>query len=150
MVDRFGNVALDVDHDDIGGHAASRSAAPVEIEVGRRALPAPRYAQTFADVRPGELLVYEDAYRTLARGDQPRRRRGDARRCAPDAEVAAAAAMIGAPRVHHRLTDSTNERARELAAPGAPHGTLVTADEQTAGRGRQGRTWTRAAAARRC
>ena len=31
------------------------------------------YAQTFADVTPGELLVYEDAYRTLAlavnRGD---------------------------------------------------------------------------------
>jgi BirA family transcriptional regulator, biotin operon repressor / biotin---[acetyl-CoA-carboxylase] ligase len=50
--------------------------------------------------------------------------------------------MIGAPRVHHRLADSTNERARALAAAGAPHGTLVTADEQTAGRGRQGRTWT--------
>jgi BirA family biotin operon repressor/biotin-[acetyl-CoA-carboxylase] ligase len=50
--------------------------------------------------------------------------------------------MIGAPRVHFRLTDSTNERARELAAGGAPHGTLVTADEQRAGRGRQGRTWT--------
>jgi BirA family transcriptional regulator, biotin operon repressor / biotin---[acetyl-CoA-carboxylase] ligase len=50
--------------------------------------------------------------------------------------------MIGAPRVHFRLTDSTNERARELAAGGAPHGTLVTADEQSAGRGRQGRTWT--------
>jgi BirA family transcriptional regulator, biotin operon repressor / biotin---[acetyl-CoA-carboxylase] ligase len=50
--------------------------------------------------------------------------------------------MIGAPRVHFRLTDSTNERARELAAGGAPHGTLVTADVQTAGRGRQGRTWT--------
>jgi BirA family biotin operon repressor/biotin-[acetyl-CoA-carboxylase] ligase len=50
--------------------------------------------------------------------------------------------MIGNPRVHHRLTDSTNERARELAAAGAPHGTLVTADEQSAGRGRQGRTWT--------
>ena len=49
--------------------------------------------------------------------------------------------MIGRPRVHHRLTDSTNERARELAAAGAPHGTLVTADEQRAGRGRQGRTW---------
>jgi BirA family biotin operon repressor/biotin-[acetyl-CoA-carboxylase] ligase len=49
--------------------------------------------------------------------------------------------MIGRPRVHHRLTDSTNERARELAAGGAPHGTLVTADEQTAGRGRQGREW---------
>ena len=49
--------------------------------------------------------------------------------------------MIGQPRVHHRLTDSTNERARELASRGAPHGTLVTADEQTAGRGRQGREW---------
>ena len=49
--------------------------------------------------------------------------------------------MIGLPRVHHRVTDSTNERAKELALAGAPHGTLVTADEQTAGRGRQGRTW---------
>jgi BirA family biotin operon repressor/biotin-[acetyl-CoA-carboxylase] ligase len=52
--------------------------------------------------------------------------------------------MIGSPRVHHRVTDSTNERAKELAATGAPHGTLVTADEQTAGRGRQGRVWTAA------
>jgi BirA family biotin operon repressor/biotin-[acetyl-CoA-carboxylase] ligase len=50
--------------------------------------------------------------------------------------------MIGRPRVHHRLTDSTNERARALAEQGAPHGTVVTADEQTAGRGRQGRSWT--------
>jgi BirA family biotin operon repressor/biotin-[acetyl-CoA-carboxylase] ligase len=50
--------------------------------------------------------------------------------------------MIGTPRVHHRLTDSTSERAKELAAAGAPHGTVVTADEQTAGRGRQGRVWT--------
>jgi BirA family biotin operon repressor/biotin-[acetyl-CoA-carboxylase] ligase len=50
--------------------------------------------------------------------------------------------MIGSPRVHHRLTDSTNERAKQLAAAGALHGTLVTADEQTAGRGRQGRAWT--------
>ena len=48
---------------------------------------------------------------------------------------------LGVPRVHHRVTDSTNARARELAAHGAPHGTLVTAREQTAGRGRQGRTW---------
>jgi BirA family transcriptional regulator, biotin operon repressor / biotin---[acetyl-CoA-carboxylase] ligase len=52
--------------------------------------------------------------------------------------------MIGTPHVHHRLTDSTNERAKALAAEGAPHGTLVTADEQTAGRGRQGRVWTAA------
>jgi BirA family transcriptional regulator, biotin operon repressor / biotin---[acetyl-CoA-carboxylase] ligase len=50
--------------------------------------------------------------------------------------------MIGTPRAHWRLTDSTNERAKELAVRGAPHGTLVTADEQSAGRGRQGRAWT--------
>lgn len=50
--------------------------------------------------------------------------------------------MIGHPHVHLRLADSTNERARSLAAAGAPHGTLVTADEQSAGRGRQGRAWT--------
>ena len=49
--------------------------------------------------------------------------------------------MLGTPRVHYRLTDSTNARARELAAAGAPHGTVVTAGEQSAGRGRQGRTW---------
>ena len=49
--------------------------------------------------------------------------------------------MVGEPRVHHRLTDSTNERARALALAGAPHGTVVTAAEQTAGRGRQGRVW---------
>ena len=49
--------------------------------------------------------------------------------------------MIGSPHVHHRRTDSTNERAKRLAAAGAPHGTLVTADEQSAGRGRQGRSW---------
>jgi BirA family biotin operon repressor/biotin-[acetyl-CoA-carboxylase] ligase len=49
--------------------------------------------------------------------------------------------MIGLPRVHHRATDSTNARARELAMAGAPHGTVVTAGEQSAGRGRQGRTW---------
>lgn len=50
--------------------------------------------------------------------------------------------MTGLPRVHHRAIDSTNERAKELARLGAPHGTLVTADEQSAGRGRQGREWT--------
>jgi BirA family biotin operon repressor/biotin-[acetyl-CoA-carboxylase] ligase len=48
---------------------------------------------------------------------------------------------LGTPRVHLRRTDSTNERARELAVEGAPHGTLITASEQSAGRGRQGRTW---------
>ena len=49
---------------------------------------------------------------------------------------------LGRPRLHLRATTSTNDHARELAAAGAPHGTIVTAALQTAGRGRQGRTWT--------
>src|SRR4051795_4846341 len=48
---------------------------------------------------------------------------------------------LGEPREHHDTIGSTNDRARELAEQGAAHGTLVTAGEQTAGRGRQGRTW---------
>jgi BirA family transcriptional regulator, biotin operon repressor / biotin---[acetyl-CoA-carboxylase] ligase len=48
---------------------------------------------------------------------------------------------LGKPHRHYRRCDSTNLRARELAAGGAPGGTVVTAAEQTAGRGRQGRRW---------
>jgi BirA family transcriptional regulator, biotin operon repressor / biotin---[acetyl-CoA-carboxylase] ligase len=54
---------------------------------------------------------------------------------------AAGARLLGHPRLHLRTTTSTNDRARTLAAAGAPHGTVVSAAEQTAGRGRQGRTW---------
>ena len=50
--------------------------------------------------------------------------------------------VLGSPRVHLRRTESTNTVARELAARGVPHGTLVSAREQTSGRGRQGRAWT--------
>lgn len=49
---------------------------------------------------------------------------------------------LGAPRLHLRSTTSTNDIARGLATAGAPHGTVVTAGEQSAGRGRQGRRWT--------
>lgn len=38
-------------------------------------------------------------------------------------------------------TDSTNERAKELAEEGAPAGSVVVAREQTRGRGREGRRW---------
>ena len=38
-------------------------------------------------------------------------------------------------------TDSTNRLAVEMAENGAPHGTVVVADGQTAGRGRMGRRW---------
>ena len=56
--------------------------------------------------------------------------------------VSAARGELGRPRLHLRSTDSTNARAQTLAVAGAPHGTLVTAVEQSAGRGRQGRVWT--------
>jgi BirA family biotin operon repressor/biotin-[acetyl-CoA-carboxylase] ligase len=42
---------------------------------------------------------------------------------------------------HHERIGSTNDEARRLAGAGAPHGTVVHADEQAAGRGRFGRTW---------
>jgi BirA family biotin operon repressor/biotin-[acetyl-CoA-carboxylase] ligase len=42
---------------------------------------------------------------------------------------------------HYALVGSTNDAAKTLARAGAPEGTLVWADEQTAGRGRRGRTW---------
>ncbi|HEY9720025.1 MAG TPA: biotin--[acetyl-CoA-carboxylase] ligase, partial [Trichormus sp.] len=37
--------------------------------------------------------------------------------------------------------DSTNSRAAQLAAEGAPEGVIVLARQQTAGRGRLGRVW---------
>jgi BirA family biotin operon repressor/biotin-[acetyl-CoA-carboxylase] ligase len=45
-------------------------------------------------------------------------------------------------RIHHLYkTDSTMNEAARLAVAGSPHGTLVVAEEQTAGRGRLGHTW---------
>ncbi len=41
----------------------------------------------------------------------------------------------------HDTIDSTNSRAALLAREGAPAGSLIVARQQTAGRGRQGRTW---------
>ena len=41
----------------------------------------------------------------------------------------------------HEALGSTQERARELAHAGTPHGTLVVAEVQTGGRGRLGRPW---------
>lgn len=59
-VDRFGNVSLDVAHDDL-------AATGLRLGRGTRANGEhARFAQTFADVEPGALLLYEDAYRTLA------------------------------------------------------------------------------------
>jgi BirA family transcriptional regulator, biotin operon repressor / biotin---[acetyl-CoA-carboxylase] ligase len=48
---------------------------------------------------------------------------------------------LGRERVHLPACGSTNDEAQRLAAAGAVHGTVVTADQQHAGRGRQGRAW---------
>lgn len=45
----------------------------------------------------------------------------------------------------HAVIDSTMRRAAELAREGAPAGTIIGADEQTAGQGRLGRRWHSAA-----
>jgi S-adenosylmethionine hydrolase len=84
VIDRFGNAALNVDHDHMAGTGITLGGT-VEIEASDERYLA-TYAQTFADVRPGELIVYEDAYRTLAVAIN----RGDAAgtlSLRPDAEV---------------------------------------------------------------
>lgn len=48
---------------------------------------------------------------------------------------------IGRLRLCYHTVGSTNDLARDLARAGYPHGTMVVADYQTAGRGRQGRAW---------
>jgi S-adenosyl-L-methionine hydrolase (adenosine-forming) len=58
--DRFGNIMLDVEHAELTG-SGFRLGHGVEVN-GRPGV----YATTFADVPAGELILYEDAYRTLA------------------------------------------------------------------------------------
>ena len=48
---------------------------------------------------------------------------------------------LGTPLHFYKSIGSTNDEARRLAIAGAPSGTLVIADEQTAGRGRAARSW---------
>jgi BirA family biotin operon repressor/biotin-[acetyl-CoA-carboxylase] ligase len=49
--------------------------------------------------------------------------------------------LLSFSRVFLPSTTSTNDVARDLASCGAPEGTVVVADYQTAGRGRMGRRW---------
>ena len=58
--DRFGNVTLDLEHDELAGFGL-KLGHRVRV-LGQDAV----YATTFADVQAGQLLIYEDAYRTLA------------------------------------------------------------------------------------
>jgi hypothetical protein len=85
VIDRFGNASLDVAHADLAGSGLALGRG-VEIEVGARGRFIATFAQTFADVRPGEVILYEDASRTLAIAVN----RGDAARTlklAPDSTV---------------------------------------------------------------
>lgn len=50
--------------------------------------------------------------------------------------------QLGRNLVHQHTVDSTNLVAKTLAREGCPDGTVVTAEHQTAGRGRSGRNWT--------
>src|SRR5207245_168093 len=64
-LDGFGNVGLDVTHDDLDGTG---------LKIGRRVVvhaasglsEAALFLRTFAEAGRGELLIYEDAYRRLA------------------------------------------------------------------------------------
>jgi len=51
------------------------------------------------------------------------------------------AATMGRQVLSYQRVRSTNEIALQIAQNGAPEGTLVVAEEQTAGRGRLGRAW---------
>ena len=57
----------------------------------------------------------------------------------------ALAASLGLPEVEaHLVCRSTMDRAHELATAGAPGGTVVIAEAQAGGRGRNGKVWTSA------
>jgi S-adenosylmethionine hydrolase len=72
LVDRFGNAALDVEHDALAGSGLTLG-KPVEIAVAGGERFIATFTQTFADVPSGDVILYEDAYRVLAiavnRGD---------------------------------------------------------------------------------
>ena len=59
----------------------------------------------------------------------------------PEIERWLRAKTIGARMELHDQLDSTNNRAKALAASGAPHGYLVIAESQSGGKGRMGRSF---------
>ena len=59
-----------------------------------------------------------------------------------DPSASAMALELPSPQLHvYSLLDSTNQEAKRLAADGAPHATVIVAEEQSAGRGRLGRSF---------
>jgi S-adenosylmethionine hydrolase len=63
-VDRYGNAALDVDHQRLP-ETGLKLGRRVWVAAGQITLDAV-YSLTFGDVAPGELMLYEDSYRGLA------------------------------------------------------------------------------------
>ena len=63
-VDGFGNVALNVDHDQLGS-TFLRLGHRLTVDTGRNRITVP-FGRTFSDVGPGQGLVYEDSARSLA------------------------------------------------------------------------------------
>lgn len=68
---------------------------------------------------------------------------GSAEQATPDVEASTrqSAGMLFRSPQRLRVVDSTNRYAADLARDGAPEGTAVLAERQTAGRGRLGRRW---------
>ena len=63
-IDRFGNLTLDAEHEQLvsgGLRVGQRVVVGIDGEEHDA-----HHARTFTDVAPGELMLYEDAYRTLA------------------------------------------------------------------------------------
>jgi S-adenosyl-L-methionine hydrolase (adenosine-forming) len=64
-VDRFGNLQLNVRHDDLAG-TGLRLGHRAQVDGGSGELRTVEYVRTFADAGRGELMLYEDAQRRLA------------------------------------------------------------------------------------
>ena len=63
-IDAFGNVSLDVSHEQLRA-SGLRLGRPARVELGGRSVDA-HFVRAFADVAPGDVLLYEDATRALA------------------------------------------------------------------------------------
>jgi S-adenosylmethionine hydrolase len=63
-VDSFGNIALNLTRDDVEGMGIL-SGTRVEIELSGERYYA-MMARTFADARPGDVILYEDSYKNMS------------------------------------------------------------------------------------